>query len=354
MTLPFHPVAGLFNLIEGDQFEELVNDIALHGVREPVWIYQGQVIDGRNRCRAHETAVEREKAKPEKLSLVCPECERIHHKKDTGPPTVPVTRSQAGQSIPCPHCEPICDRAKCQKKRKQEPDWKGPCEHRPTQVEIPLTLARQAIPPLPVREWDGKGSLVAFVMSLNVYRRHLDESQRSMLGARAAPMMEEEARQRQKAGLKQGAASPLAPIGAHGKNQGKTAETVAKLANVSTRSIERAKTVISKGTPQLVAAVDKGKVSVSKAASIAKLTPTEQLAKIKAEGQKAESEVRQHDLRDTFDRWAKIVEKLHRQFQGHDPTVLLLVKWAEKGKKLLDEELARLLTPPKGGPSRAA
>ena len=55
-ALPFHPLADLFPLLEGDDFAELVADVQAHGVREPVWLYQGQILDGRNRVRAAEAA----------------------------------------------------------------------------------------------------------------------------------------------------------------------------------------------------------------------------------------------------------------------------------------------------------
>jgi N6-adenosine-specific RNA methylase IME4/ParB-like chromosome segregation protein Spo0J len=51
-TYEFHPLANIFPLIEGQAFEDLKADIQAHGVREPIWIYQGQILDGRNRYRA--------------------------------------------------------------------------------------------------------------------------------------------------------------------------------------------------------------------------------------------------------------------------------------------------------------
>ena len=48
----FHPIAGIFPLIEGQEFKQLVEDIRTHGVREPVWLYEEKILDGRNRYKA--------------------------------------------------------------------------------------------------------------------------------------------------------------------------------------------------------------------------------------------------------------------------------------------------------------
>ena len=52
----FHPVADLFPLMQGTEFEDLVNDIKQNGLREPVWLYENKVLDGRNRLRACNAA----------------------------------------------------------------------------------------------------------------------------------------------------------------------------------------------------------------------------------------------------------------------------------------------------------
>ena len=49
---PYHPLANNFSLIQGKEFEALCADVAAHGVREPVVIYEGAILDGRNRYRA--------------------------------------------------------------------------------------------------------------------------------------------------------------------------------------------------------------------------------------------------------------------------------------------------------------
>ena len=51
-----HPAADLFPLIDGTEFQELVADISAHGVGEPVVLYEGKILDGRNRYRAANVA----------------------------------------------------------------------------------------------------------------------------------------------------------------------------------------------------------------------------------------------------------------------------------------------------------
>lgn len=58
-NLPFHPLAEKFPLILGKEFVELKEDIKENGLLDPIVMYEGQILDGRNRFRAcQETGVE--------------------------------------------------------------------------------------------------------------------------------------------------------------------------------------------------------------------------------------------------------------------------------------------------------
>lgn len=59
MSYEYHPLANIFPLIEGQPYQDLLADVLKHGVREPVWLYEGKILDGRNRFRA-ATAMGRE------------------------------------------------------------------------------------------------------------------------------------------------------------------------------------------------------------------------------------------------------------------------------------------------------
>jgi hypothetical protein len=47
-----HPLANMFPMIEGQAFEELKRDIVAQGILEPIRLYQGMILDGRNRYAA--------------------------------------------------------------------------------------------------------------------------------------------------------------------------------------------------------------------------------------------------------------------------------------------------------------
>mgnify|MGYP003340424101 CR=1 FL=1 len=50
--MQYHEIANIFPLIQGDEFKELCEDIRRNGVREPIVLYEGKILDGRNRYRA--------------------------------------------------------------------------------------------------------------------------------------------------------------------------------------------------------------------------------------------------------------------------------------------------------------
>ena len=181
-SLPIHASAAIFPPMREAEFEALVADIREKGQLEAVWLWQGQVIDGRHRVLA------------------------------------------------------------CQK----------------------LGLTPKT------REWDGQGSLLEFIVSANLRRRHLKENQRAMVAARMLPQFEVEAEARRKAGG--------VVVSNHAANlrQGRAAHHVALLLSVSERSVNFAKKLREHGIPSLNTRVDEGKLAVSTAAKIAEFPPDEQ------------------------------------------------------------------------------
>jgi N6-adenosine-specific RNA methylase IME4 len=172
----FHPLADIFPLIEGAEFNDLVADIEVNGLHEPIIIYEDMILDGRNRHRA--------------------------------------------------------------------------------------CLAANVEPTYTVYQGDDP---VSYVISLNLRRRHLDESQRAMVAAKLAT-------------LKRGD-NQHSPIGETSQAR------AAQLLNVGKRSVERAAEVRDHGAPELVQAVERGEVSVSAASDIAS-QPVEEQREIVACGER--------------------------------------------------------------------
>src|SRR5262249_3782877 len=154
-----HPLSEIFPLMEGAEFERLVADIrASKGPREPVVLFEGKILDGRNRYRA---------------------C--------------------AAAGVDCRF-----------------------------------------------ETYDGHDPL-GYVISLNLHRRHLSESQRAIVAAKVATLRD---------GQRQ--VGKFADVPTQGE--------AAALLKVSERTVRHAREVQEHGAPELIQAVERGVVSVSAAA----------------------------------------------------------------------------------------
>jgi hypothetical protein len=168
----FHPIANVFPLMEGAEFKRFKEDIRTRKQQEPITIYEGKILDGRNRYRA---------------------CKELKLTPDT----------------------------------KLLPAGTDP---------------------------------VGFVLSANLHRRHLNESQRAMVAAKLASLS----------------------VGAnqHTK-EGLSIERASKLSTASVATANRCKRVLNDGVPELAQMIEKGQVAASLAEDVAKLPKEKQAELVK-------------------------------------------------------------------------
>lgn len=107
---------------------------------------------------------------------------------------------------------------------------------------------------------------LGFVISHNLHRRHLTESQRAMVGAKWAKL---------KRGGESGIHKTNPPIGGL-VSETKTRDEAASLLNVGVSSIDRAKKVIKNAIPEVKEMVEKGELTVNAAWGVSKLSEEEQ------------------------------------------------------------------------------
>jgi hypothetical protein len=127
-------------------------------------------------------------------------------------------------------------------------------------------------------EWDGKpGDEFEFVFSRNITRRHLNESQRALAAALAAPMVKDK-------GIHLGG---MKVVNLPPDRRAKTAEILGALFGVSEKTVRYA--IAISNSPVLREAVQSGRFSVSAVFRLAKLTPALQRQRL---GEWAEGKVR--------------------------------------------------------------
>lgn len=145
---------------------------------------------------------------------------------------------------------------------------------------------------LPIAEMDDDTDIDPYqwVISRNLHRRHLNESQRALVAAKLAKL-----RVGDVASQKHGVSIDTPSL-----------EQAAEQLQVGRATVARAKTVLSEGSQELIEAVERGEVAVSKAAAVAKEVPKEKqlqaatevklLEKKRKELSRAEQRLRDRDL----------------------------------------------------------
>ncbi len=179
-TPKLHPACTIFPALGEEELQELAHDIAANGLRNPIILYQGNILDGRNRYNACKLA-------------------------------------------------------------KVEPRF---------------------------FEFQGDDP-IGWVVSQNLVRRHLTASQRAVVALDLLPLLEKEAKQRQRRANSYKQNGRLAQECAN-QDKGKAAEHAARISNSSARYVEAVK-AIHKTAPELLDEIRTGRINVPDAQKLASL-----------------------------------------------------------------------------------
>lgn len=119
------------------------------------------------------------------------------------------------------------------------------------------------------RTWDGTGSLVDFVLSLNLHRRHLNQSQKAVIALKVEERYAAEAKERQR---DHGGTAPGRPKESlpeilpevSGPSVTESRERAGKALGVSGRYVSDAKKVAEEA-PEMLSKIESGELSVNEA-----------------------------------------------------------------------------------------
>ena len=117
--------------------------------------------------------------------------------------------------------------------------------------------------PMKFKVWNNGQSLVSFVVSLNLKRRHLNASQRAACALDIKPMLEEEANAYKLSKLKHGNILPVVELIPQ-REEGKSRDQAGEMFGVSGRYVSEAETIKEKA-PDLFDQVKAGEISLTQA-----------------------------------------------------------------------------------------
>ena len=211
---------------------------------------------------------------------------------------------------------------------------------------------------------------MAYVLSLNLHRRHLSPGQLSLVGALVREIQAKAANERQREGRRKGgetagrgrkksqADSLVAP--SPPSNAGKARDKAGALVGVSGKSVDRGTAVVTKGAKQLVEAVKENRLDVSTAAQLTALPKPEQIKALKGGKEAIKAAIGKNNAaglpegktphqqadEDPERRWHASLHKLYvlmnstRDLGGIQS---LTTKWTRKGKDKWLAELKRII-----------